>query len=54
LVLVENHTSNISMQGGISSEQENIKKDQATQAKNSLQAPSHQLGRTGQADVFGG
>jgi len=34
-----NLKSNVKMQGGISSEKENIKKAQATQAKNSISAP---------------
>jgi len=40
------------MQGGISSEKENNKKTQTTQAKNSISAPRHQLERTKQANAF--
>jgi hypothetical protein len=41
------------IQKGISSEQENSKKTQATQAKNSIPAPRYKLGRAIQADVPG-
>jgi len=37
--LQKNPKSNIKMQGGISSEKENNKKTQTTQAKNSIQTP---------------
>jgi len=40
------------MQGGISSEKENSKKTQTTQAKNSISAPRYQLETTEQADVL--
>ena len=42
------------IQKGISSEEENSKKTQATQAKNSIPAARYELGRAIQADVVSG